>query len=329
MAEVRRFEVGMQVSFSMLYGGTVSATVTRVLKTKVELTESWIAEDTGDTVTDKTSYKKRIDADGNESIVIWEYKGHECIIYPPAEDDGDNPSNTNSDVTANSKGTDNPTNTNKEESTMTNTTNRANRVTINTTEAGLEATFYRTHKVLTVVASNETEWKAQEGANATTNRESYRTWVCDHADMYGIEWNPAQQKQAWERKYNTYMTDEQVAEDALTLVTDAIHRLADKCRYEMTIDSLEVTGITAKDSSLSYVEEGKYTKSGAWCVADIEVTIGCHVAGQEMEMLYHMEMKSGQICKPKTTIAEWNEHMATEIEINGIEIPAKEDKKTA
>ena len=206
---------------------------------------------------------------------------------------------------------------------------RANRVTVQTTENGYEARFYRTHKVLTVIASNETEWRADESSNSTANRESFRQWVCDHAGQYGIEWNPAQQKQAWERKYNTYMTDEQVAEDALTLVTDAIHRLAEKCRYDMTIDSLEVTGITAKDSNLSYVEDGRYTKSGAWCVADIEITIGCHVAGQEMEMLYHMEMKSGQICKPKTTIAEWNEHMATEIEINGIEIPAKDGKKTA
>ena len=80
---------------------------------------------------------------------------------------------------------------------------RANRVTVNTAGNSFTATFYRTHKVLTVVASSETEWKAQEGANATTNRESYRTWVCDHADLYGIEWNPTQQKQAWERKYNT------------------------------------------------------------------------------------------------------------------------------
>ena len=64
-------------------------------------------------------------------------------------------------------------------------------------------------------------------------------------------------------------------------------------------------------------------------MADIEITIGCQVAGQEMEMLYHMEMKSGQICKPKTTIAEWNEHMATEIEINGIQLPDTDKSKTA
>ena len=216
---------------------------------------------------------------------------------------------------------------NKEDKTMK--TERANRITINAKADGFEGRFYRTHKLLTTVASTDTTWQADADANSTTNRERYRAYLIDHSEEYGVMWNPTTQTQAWERKYNTYMTDEQVAEDVLTLVTDAIHRLAEKCRYDMIIDSLEVTGITAKDSNLSYVEDGRYTKSGAWCVADIEITIGCHVAGQEMEMLYHMEMKSGQICKPKTTIAEWNEHMATEIEINGIEIPAKEDKKTA
>lgn len=206
---------------------------------------------------------------------------------------------------------------------------RANRVSVQTIENGYRATFYRTHKTIGQIDSMDTAWQANADANSTTNRESFRAWVCEHSAEWDIEWDSGKATQAWDRKYNTYMTDEQVSEDTITLITPALDRLAEKCRYDMTIDSMEVTGITAKDSSLSYVEDGRYTKSGAWCTADIEITIGCHVAGQEMEMLYHMEMKSGQICKPKTTIAEWNEHMATEIEINGIEIPAKEDKKTA
>lgn len=197
---------------------------------------------------------------------------------------------------------------------------RANRVTVQTTENGYEARFYRTHKMLTVVASQDTEWKADENANATTNRESFRTWATEHAEEYGISWNPAQQKQAWERKYNTYLTDEQVAEDALTLVEDAISRLADKSRYDMEIMSMDVSAVTAKESPLSYVEDGRYTKSGAWCVADIEVTIMVNIGGNEMEMLYNMEMKSGQICKPKTTIAEWNEMVARELDLQGIEL---------
>lgn len=218
---------------------------------------------------------------------------------------------------------------NKEEKTMTTKMERVNRLTINTTENGFEGRFYRTHKLLATVVSTDTGWQANADANSTSNREGYRAYLIEHSEEFEVTWNPAQQTQAWNRKYNTYMTDAQVGEDALTLVTDTIYRLADKCRYEMTIDSLEVTGITAKESNLSYVEDGRYIKSGAWCAADIEITIGCHVAGQEMEMLYNMEMKSGQICKPKTTIAEWNEHMAMEIDINGIEIPDAKEQKTA
>ena len=196
---------------------------------------------------------------------------------------------------------------------------RANRITVQTTENGFEGRFYRTHKLLATINSEETNFKAGEG-NSTTNREMYRAYLMEHAEEFGVIWNPTQQKQAWERKYNSYMTDEQVAEDALTLVEDAINRLADKSRYDMEIVSMDVSAVTAKESPLSYVEDGRYTKSGAWCVADIEVTIMVNIGGDEMEMLYNMEMKSGQICKPKTTIAEWNEMVARELDLQGIEL---------
>lgn len=196
---------------------------------------------------------------------------------------------------------------------------RANRITVQTTENGFEGRFYRTHKLLATINSEETNFKAGEG-NSTTNREMYRAYLMEHAEEFGVMWNPTQQKQAWERKYNSYMTDEQVAEDALTLVEDAISRLADKSRYDMEIVSMDVSAVTAKESPLSYVEDGRYTKSGAWCVADIEVTIMVNIGGNEMEMLYNMEMKSGQICKPKTTIAEWNEMVARELDLQGIEL---------
>lgn len=202
---------------------------------------------------------------------------------------------------------------------------RSNRVTINTTEYGYEARFYRTHKHINTVASQDTAWVADADANATTNREAFRSWVCEHSEEYGILWSPEKANQAWERKHNTYLTDAEVEEDALTLVTPALNRLAEKCKYGMYINGIEVTAVTPKESNLSYVEDGKYTKSGAWCVADIEleldVVLGSNL--QSMRMVYTMEMKSGQICKPKTTIAEWNEMVAREMELNGIEIKAE------
>lgn len=207
---------------------------------------------------------------------------------------------------------------------------RANRITVQATENGYKATFYRTHKALAVVESKETEWKPDQKANSTQNRESYRAWLVEHADAYDVEWNPEKQTQAWERKYSVYMTDEQVQEDAVTLVSGALHRLADKSRYDMEICGIEVSGIEPVESTLSYVKNGRYEKNEAWCMADIEMSISAKVSGQDLEMVYHMAMKSGQICKPKTTIAEWNEMVAKEMELCGIEIQADtKEEKTA
>ena len=209
------------------------------------------------------------------------------------------------------------TTTTKEDVTMK--MERANRITVSTTENGFEGRFYRTHKLLTTVTSDSTDFKADESSNAT-NREMYRNYLIEHSAEWQVEYNPNKQEQAWERKYNRYDTDEQVAEDTITLLTDTIDRLADKCKYDMSIDSVEVTAVTPKESTLTYVKDGRYTKSGAWCVADIEVTITSSILGQQMDMLYKMEMKSGQICKPKMTIADWNEMVGKEMGLNGIVI---------
>ena len=197
---------------------------------------------------------------------------------------------------------------------------RANRITISTTDNGFEGRFYRTHKLLTTVMSDSTEFKADESSNATTNREMYRNYLIEHSAEWQVEYNPNKQEQAWKRKYNRYDTDEQVAEDTITLLTDTIDRLAEKCKYDMVINGIEVTDIRAKESNLEYVEDGRYTKSGAWCVADIELELDVVVGEHSMRMLYRMEMKSGQICKPKMTIADWNEMVGKEMELNGIVI---------
>ena len=206
---------------------------------------------------------------------------------------------------------------------------RANRVTVQAIENGYRATFYRTHSIIGQIDSMDTKWQANEDANSTTNRESYRAWVCEHSTEWDIEWDSDKAMQAWDRKYNTYMTDEQVAEDTITLITPALDRLTEKCKYDMKIAGLEVTAVSPVDTDLTYVEDGRYTKSGAWCMAQIEVEVSVEIAGQAMDMLYMVNMKSGQICKPKTTIADWNELIDKELELNEITIEQGSDSKTA
>lgn len=196
---------------------------------------------------------------------------------------------------------------------------RANRVAVQTVEGGYVARFYRTHKYLGEVVIG-----TKDGEHSNALREDARVQAIAQCNTIGVEWQPEMQAQAWERKHNVYMSNEDIYEDALTLVSPAIERLVEKCKYDMELIGIRVSAITPKRSNLSYVEDGRYTKSGAWCCADIEITVECHVIGEDMEILFPMELKSGQICKPKTTIADWNLMVLNEMGLNGIQIPVDE-----
>lgn len=206
---------------------------------------------------------------------------------------------------------------------------RANRITIQSTDKGFVGTFYRTHAKLISVNSTDTEWKPFNDVNSTANRESFRNWLTDNASKYDIAWAPELQTQAWARKYNVYETDEQVSEDAVTLVMEAIERLAVKGKHTLDCIDITVDSIVPKQTTLTYVKNGRYEKNGAWCMAEISLTISAILYGQQIEIPYTMEMVSGQIKKPKTTIADWNEILLNEIGLQNIEIPSKEDTKTA
>lgn len=206
----------------------------------------------------------------------------------------------------------------KEVIDMSGKVERANRVTMVATETGFTARFFRTHKLLGTIDIQVVADEKGKISHGTDARNKARQMAISRAKEIGVEWKPDMQEQAWERKHNIYMTDEDVAEDVEILITPALERLADKCKWDMEIESMDVTSITAKDSSLSYVEDGKYTKSGAWCVADIELEVHTVVNGNKLDVIYTMEMKSGQICKPKTTIAQWEQTVIMEAELQGV-----------
>ena len=197
---------------------------------------------------------------------------------------------------------------------------RANRVAVSTTENGYEARFYRTHKIVGTIEVQLTPNDKGEIPYSNESREYARNWAIGQCPQYGIEWKPEMQEQAWERKYNTYYTVQEIAEDTITLLTPSIERLASKGKFQMEIIEMVVSAVSPKESKLTYVENGRYTKSGAWCTADIEMIITANIQGNEISMVYKLELKSGQICNPKTTIADWNLLVSNEIELNGIQI---------
>lgn len=175
---------------------------------------------------------------------------------------------------------------------------RANRIAVVAVENGLVAKFFRTHAEVRTIYSWETGWKPDEKANSTANRESFRQWACDNAELYDVQWDATKAKQAWDRKHQKYETDEQVAEDATTLLEMALTGVANKMGYSWTIT---YDGIWAKKNTPDYVIDGKYEKNGCWAWADIAMTVKFIKDDCGTEIPMDMEMVSGQIKKPKVT----------------------------
>lgn len=77
-----KFKVGDIISYSMLYGGIVTAEVVDRSDDKLTLKEKWTAEDTGERASNEEVYDIE-SKDGVEYIIVWEYHGHEGRAYPP------------------------------------------------------------------------------------------------------------------------------------------------------------------------------------------------------------------------------------------------------
>lgn len=187
---------------------------------------------------------------------------------------------------------------------------RANRVVVRTENNGYVAEFFKTHKSIAVVEQSETSWVADKTHNSTQARESFRTWVQNHAEEYGVDWIPELQAQAWERKYWKYETDEQVEEDAYTLMAWTIHRLADATEYPIEVTGVKLDAIVPMDSPLSYVENGRYTKNGNWAVATVRLAVELTWDDQVEEIAYDIEMRSGQLTKIKMNKEEFKAMVA-------------------
>lgn len=176
---------------------------------------------------------------------------------------------------------------------------RANRVVVRAEAEGFVAEFYKTHKSIAIVASEDTDWVADKTHNPTQRREAFRTWVQTHADEFGVDWSPEYQAQAWERKYWKYETDEQVEEDAITLMQWTIKNLCEKVGLEVQMGNMALDSIVPMTSPLSYVENGKYTKNGNWAVAQVNLEVKATIDGSEIDIIYPIEMRSGQLTKIK------------------------------
>jgi hypothetical protein len=218
---------------------------------------------------------------------------------------------------------------------------RANRISVQTTDEGIIATYWRTHKkvgIITVVEAMAEGFVADPTLNKTATRELFRVWMCNNADRFGIKYDPADNRQPTNIFPSKYTSDDLLTEWSKKIVINDIFDWTNKVAEEYksvvivtsnidTDNPLEVTNRNGKDVSPKY-------GNGNWAYATIPVTATVQVIegenANEGYVTMMVQLVSGQMKKP-TNIGEGGYNYTSYKEellkdIKGF-LPVKEDKK--
>ena len=205
---------------------------------------------------------------------------------------------------------------------------RANRVSVIGKDEGFVARFWRTHKLLTEVNSEQIGWTPQiDGLNKTAQRELFRVWVCENANEYGIEWDPSDKRSKGNQFPRKYDSDELLTDTMVKAVQDDIQewvsKLADRLNKKLTLKDImadhidPVTNRNGRDVASKYM-------NGNWAYADVEMIVTVEHEGKEGYVTIVGHLVSGQLKKPDMTYTEFYEELIKDLpEI----VPVKKDEK--
>lgn len=211
-------------------------------------------------------------------------------------------------------------------STATNTNLvRANRIAVSVTESGFRADYYRTHKKLATMLSEESGWKADASLNKSALRESFRQFAISHSADIGIRWEPQDLRSEENKRIPKYENDDMLKADAVALLEQDIYQLVAKCPHGVSHLSTEAETIVAvthsgKGTDLTKlgVIGGKYERSGNWAWADVEMLVTLTKGGKEVYYTTKVQLVSGQLKKPHITQTAFNEDIKTSLQEAGI-----------
>ena len=186
---------------------------------------------------------------------------------------------------------------------------RANRVSVQSIgEDKYVADFYKTHKHILKVKSEDTDWELDTTLEVKTAiRESFRQYMIDNASKFGIEWDPADKRPEGYRPKPRYTSEDDLYEDANQLIRPDIELFVHKSPHSIYIKEWDITldGVTpmtksgkGTDLSLLGIHDGRYGNGNlAWMNIDLSITIKC-TDDQEIYIPMRCQLVSGQLKKP-------------------------------
>lgn len=202
---------------------------------------------------------------------------------------------------------------------------RANRVAIRTMGEDIVAVFYRTHKLLKEVNSNDTTWNTPEQAvNKLMVRENFRLWIIENAAEFGIQYDPIDRRSAENTRTPKYETDDMLIKDAESMILPEMRALVDKVTVKYPdvewagvahdeIVPMTKTGSGKELTDLGIVN-GRYGKGeGNWAWAVVKFTVTIKYKGNECYIPVQMQLVSGQLKKTGIGITDFTAKIKTEI----------------
>ena len=198
---------------------------------------------------------------------------------------------------------------------------RANRVAVKSNGENFIADFYRTHKAVGSIHSENTDWTPSDDiTNKTAMRESFRTWAITNCADWNIEWNPKDMRAPENVRKPKYNNDQTLIDDAMSMLIPEMQTLTEKCKYPIIWEDVSYEEIipmthteTGRELSTLGIADGKYKKTGNWAWADIKFVMTFKYNNEECYIPITMKLVSGQLKKCGIGIMEFNERVKAEI----------------
>jgi hypothetical protein len=206
-----------------------------------------------------------------------------------------------------------PRNETKEEIDM----ERSNRVSIQVVEGAVTARFWRTHRMVKEIAQTETGFIPTEKLNATANRELFRAWIVEHANEYGIQYDPEDRREDSNKFPSRYTTDDMLKEWSVKICETEVRDWVNKLATEIAdLGDLTLTSMTCDAIATVNVRNGKPVEpkygNGAWAYAEMEVSANLTFTTKTGAVvptwvIMNPTLLSGQMKKPSSIGQEgWN-----------------------
>lgn len=202
---------------------------------------------------------------------------------------------------------------------------RANRVAVKANGENIVADFYRTHKAVASIHSENTDWSMPENVtNKLAARENFRVWAIEHAAEYGIQYDPVDRQSAENTRTPKYENDKMLIDDAMSMILPEMRALVDKVAVKYPavewagVEHDEIVPMTkttsGKDLANLGILNGRYGKGeGNWAWAIVKFTVTIKYKGSECYIPVSMQLVSGQLKKTGIGITDFTAKVKAEI----------------